>query len=68
MRHALHDGIQNLLHAHACAGRCSDDGIALTANEFYDFIFHLIGHSAGHVALIDDGDDLQIVLQRHVEI
>ena len=68
MRHALYDGIEDLLNAHASACRCTDDAAALTANKLYDFIFHLIGHGTWHVALIDDWDDFKVVLQRHVEV
>ena len=33
-----------------------------------DFVFHLVGHGAGHVDLVYDGDNLQIMVDCHVEV
>ena len=68
MGNAFDDGRQNLFHAHARLARCTDNLFALAAQQFHDFVFHLVGHGAGHVTLVDDGDNLQVVLDGHVEV
>ena len=68
MRHALHNSVQNLLNAHSGAGRCADNLVTLAAQKLYDLILHLIGHGALHIALVYDRDDLQVMLNGHVEV
>ena len=68
MGDAFDDSGQNLFDSHAGLARCADNLLALTAQQFYDFVFHFLGHGACHVALVDDGDDLQVVLDGHVEV
>ena len=68
MGNALDDGSQYLLHPHARLARCTDNLLALAAQQFDDFVLHLVGHGTGHVAFVDDGDNLQVVLDGHIEI
>ena len=67
-RDALNDGIENIMHAFARARRCANDLLALAAKEVDNLVFYLVGHRIGHVALVDDGNDLQIVIDGHIEI
>ena len=68
MGNTLHHGIQDVLYAFAGLTRSTDDITAITTYEVDDFIFHLVGHGRWHVYLIDDRDNLQIVIDRHIEV
>ena len=68
MRHTLDDSPQDVFNAFARLSRCTDNLLALASQQFHDFILHLIRHSTGHVNLVNDGNDLQIVLNGHVEV
>ena len=67
-RDALDNGIQYLRNAFACTRRATQDICAVATDEVYDLIFHPLRHRIRHVAFIDDGNDLEVVLDRHVEI
>ena len=68
MGNALDNGSQNLFHTHTRLTRCTDNLLTLTTDQFDDFILHLVGHGAGHVAFVDDRDNLQVVLDGHIKI
>ena len=65
---ALHHSPQDVLHAHARLAAGAYDFLALAADEVHDFVLHLVGHRIGHVALVDDGNDFQVVVDGHVEV
>ena len=65
---ALHDGPQDVLHAHACLAAGADDFLVLAADEVHYLVLHLVGHCIGHVALVDDRNDFQVVVDGHVEV
>ena len=67
-RNTLHNSVQNLRHALACLGRAADDLLALAAQQVDDLIFHALGHSVVHVALVQYGYDLQVMLDSHVQV
>ena len=67
-RDSLDDGIQDLLDAYArlrrsqyCLGRVETDRLL-------DLLFDALGIGARQVDLVDDRDDFEIVLQRHVYV
>ena len=66
--YTFYDGIQNLLYTQACLGTGTDDVFTITSQQFHDFVFHLVRHGIGHIALVDDGDDFQIMLQCHIKV
>ena len=66
--YALDDSAQDLVDAHACLRAGADNLVALTAEQVDDLVLDGIGVGAGHVALVDDGDDLEVVLDGHVEV
>ena len=68
MRDTLNDRSQNLFHSHACFAGSTDNFITLAAQQFDDLILHFLGHGACHVTFVDDGDNLQIMLNRHIEV
>ena len=68
MRDALHDGIQDVLDTLASLARGTDDIRTVAADKVDDLIFHLIGHGRRHVDLVDHGDNLQIMVDGHIEI
>ena len=40
----------------------------LATNQVYNFVFYLIRHSRWHIYLIDYRDNLQIVIDSHIEV
>ena len=67
-RDSLHHSIQHILHAFTGLTACADNIFTVAPYQFYDLILHLIGHSTGHVYLVDDGDDLQVMVYGHVQV
>ena len=68
MRDALHDGIEDVLHALTRLARRTYDVRPVTADEVDDLVLHLVGHGRGHVDLVDHRDDLQVMVDGHVEV
>lgn len=68
MRDALHDGIENLFHALTRLATGTDDVLWVTADEVNDLVLHLVGHGTGHVYLIDNGDNLQVMIDGEIEV
>ena len=64
----LHHGAEDFGYALTCLAAGTKYLFALASDKFYDFVLHLIGHGIGHVALVDDGDDFQVLLDGHVEV
>jgi len=67
-RDAFDDGAQDFVDAFAGASRRANDFLAFAAEEFDDFVLHLLGAGIDHVAFGEHGDDFQVVLNGHVEI
>ena len=68
MRDTCDNGIENFLDALASFARGTDDILAIAADEVDDFVLHLVGHSARHIYFVDDGNNLQVVVDSHVEV
>lgn len=68
MRDALHDGIENLFHALTRLATGTDDVLRGTADEVNNLVLHLVGHGTGHVYLIDNGDNLQVMIDGEIEV
>ena len=64
----LHYGIQYLLNAHSCTGRCTYYLITLATQQFNDLILNLIRHGALHIALVDHRDYLQVMVNGHIKV
>ena len=67
-RYALHDGVEYLFHSLARLARGTDDILAVASQKVDNLILHLVGHGAGHVYLVDDGNNLQVVVDGHIEV
>ena len=65
---ALNNSVEDIQHALARLGATTDDFLTLAAKQVDNLILHRIGIGAGHVALVDDGDDFQVVFDGHVEV
>ena len=68
MRHALHHGIQDIFHTFTRFATGTDDIAAIAADEFHNLVLHLVGHGRRHIYFVDDWNNLQIVVDGHVEI
>ena len=62
----LHYGAKNIVDALARSAGGADNLLALAAEQFNDFIFHLLGHRVRHVALVEHGDNFEVVLYGHI--
>ena len=67
-RDALDDGVQDLLDAHARLRRSQNRFRCVEADRLFDLLLDALGIGARQVDLVDDGDDLQIVLKRHIDV
>ena len=68
MRNTFHDGVQNVLYALTGLARRTDNVLVLATDEFHNLVLHLVRHCTRHVYLVDDGNNLQVVVYRHIEI
>ena len=68
VRNLLNNSVQYLFNAFAGLTRSTDNILAIAANQVDNLIFHLIGHGAGHINLIDYRDNLQVMVDGHIEI
>ena len=68
MWHPLHNGIKDVFNALARLTRCAYDVGLITTQQFNDLVFNFFWHGAGHVHLVDDGNNLQIVFDGHIEV
>ena len=67
-RDAFHDGTKYVFHTHTCLAARTNDFLAFATNQVHDFVLHLFGHCVRHIALVDDGDDFEVVVDSHVEV
>ena len=68
MRNTFHHCIENIFNALTRLATGTNDVLSVTAYEFHNLVLHFIRHSRRHVYLVDDGDNLQIVVNSHIEI
>ena len=68
MRNTLNDCLKNLLNPHSRLTGSADYLLTLTAEQLYNFILYFFGHGARHITLIDNRNNLQVMLDGHVEI
>ena len=67
-RDTVDDGIEYLRHAVTRLGGTTQYLFALATQQVDDFILHEVRHGRFHVALVHDRDNLQVMVQRHVEV
>ena len=67
-RDALHHGLEDFFHAHACLTAGTDDVLMLASDEVNNLVLHLFRHGIGHVTLVDDGNDFQVMVDGHIEV
>ena len=67
-RDALDDGVEDLLNAHARLRRSQDRLRRVEADRLLDLLLDALRIGARQVDLVDDRDDFEIVLQRHVDV
>ena len=63
-----HDRLQDLLDAHSVAGRDEEAVLTGQADELLDLLSHDLGLGRGQVDLVDDGHDLEVVVDRLVDV
>ena len=68
MRNALYHSVKYLFHTLARFSRSTDNVRAITTYQVYDLVLHLVGHGAGHVYLINHRDNLQVMVNGHIEV
>ena len=66
--HALDDGAENLGDADACLARRTDDFLTLAADQVDDFVLHFLGIGRVEIHLVYNGDDLEVVVDGHVQV
>ena len=67
-RQLLHDGLQHLIHIETGLRGNARRGLCLDTDDILDFRRDLIGLRARQIHLVDDRNDLEVVIQRHVDI
>ena len=65
---AFHHRPENVVDALARFARCPNDLFAFATDELDDLVFDLLRHGVGHVALVEHGNDFEVVLDGHVEV
>ncbi len=68
MRNTFYDCIQYVINTLTCFSRCINDFLRFTTDKVNYFICHFLRHSVRHVYLIDDRDNLQVVVDSHIEV
>ena len=68
MRNTLDNRSQNFFYPHTRLTGSTDYLTALAAKQLYDFILYLFRHGTRHIALIDDRNNFQIMLNCHIKI
>ena len=66
--YALHNGAEYVGHAYACLSRCADDFLALAAEQVYYLVFDLFGIGRVEVYLVDYGNNLEVVVDSHIQV
>ena len=67
-RNTVHHGREHLFDADALLGGDQGTVFRVQADLILDFMAHDLGPRAGQIDLVDDRHDLQIMLQRHVDV
>ena len=67
-RHAVDYGLQNFGDAHAGLARGADYLVTRAAEELYNLVLHLVGLGRVEVALVDDGNNLQVIVDGHIQV
>ena len=65
-RNTLDDGVQYLRHSFARLGRAAKYLLTLAAQQINYLVLHAFGHGVVHVAFVQHGYDLQVVLDGHI--
>ena len=68
MGHTLNDGTQHIVHTLARLARRTQDVLALATYQLHNLVFHLVGHSARHIYLVEHRYNLQVVLNGHIQV
>ena len=66
--YALNHGIEYLGHPLTCLSTGTYYVRPLATNQVDNLVFHLIGHCARHVYLVDNRYDFQVVVNGHVQV
>ena len=66
--HELAHAVEKLLHAFASFAGDAQHILRFATNDGGDLLGVLVGVGGGEINLVEDGDDLQVVLHRHVEV
>ena len=66
--HVGHDVLQHVVDANALLGGDQRAALAVQADLVLDLLLHHLRLGRGQVDLVDDRADLQVVLQRHVDV
>ena len=64
----MNDLLQHLVHTQAGLATGGHDLLALAAQQVHDLVLHLFGVGRGQVHFVEDGDDLQVMLQGQVQV
>ena len=64
----FHHGTENFWHTLAGLATGTENLLALAAQQFYNLVLHLLGHGIGHVALVDYGNNLKVVVDGHIQV
>ena len=67
-RYAFYHGSQDVVHSLSRFTACPYDFLALASQQVHNLILHLLGHGIGHITLVYDGDNLQIVVDGHIKV
>ena len=65
---AFHHGAEDIVDALSCLSRGTDDFRAVAPKEFHNLVLHLFRHGVRHVALVDDGNDFQVMVDGHIKV
>ena len=67
-RHTVDDSVENFLHTHAGLTAGTDDFFMVATEEVDYLVFHFFRLCTIEVALVDDRDNLEVVVDSHVEV
>ena len=67
-RHELHDLLQDVLHADVRLRRRLHRAAAVQPQDILDLAAHPVGLGAREVNLVEDRDDLEVVIEREVDV
>ena len=64
----LHNGLQNQINPFACLGTRLNNLLALAAQQLHNLVLNLLRHGGRHVNLVHHRNDVQVVVNGHVEV